>query len=43
MQLYTALVYQGPGLVAEIKSGLAVLLRRDGFSQVSEAVGADHR
>ncbi len=43
VQLYTALVYQGPGLVAEIKSGLAVLLRRDGFSQVSEAVGADHR
>ena len=43
VQLYTALVYQGPGLVAEIKAGLAALLRRDGFSQLSEAVGADHR
>ncbi len=43
VQLYTALVYRGPGLVAEIKAGLAALLRRDGFSQVSEAVGADHR
>ena len=43
VQLYTALVYQGPGLVTEITSGLAALLRRDGFSNVSEAVGADHR
>ncbi len=43
VQLYTALVYQGPGLVAEIKAGLAALLRRDGFSRVGEAVGADHR
>ncbi|MHA1152820.1 MAG: quinone-dependent dihydroorotate dehydrogenase [Alphaproteobacteria bacterium] len=43
VQLYTALIYRGPGLVAEIKAGLAALLRRDGFSQVSEAVGADHR
>ena len=38
-----ALVYRGPGLVAEIKAGLAALLRRDGFSRVGEAVGADHR
>jgi len=43
VQLYTALIYQGPGLVAEITAGLAALLRRDGFSHVSEAVGADHR
>ena len=43
VQLYTALVYQGPGLVAEITAGLAALLRRDGFSQLSQAVGADHR
>ena len=43
VQLYTALVYRGPGLVAEIKAGLAARLRRDGFSRVSEAVGADHR
>ena len=43
VQLYTALVYQGPGLIAEIKAGLAAMLRRDGFSWMSEAVGADHR
>ncbi|MDE2513740.1 MAG: quinone-dependent dihydroorotate dehydrogenase [Alphaproteobacteria bacterium] len=39
VQLYTALVYQGPGLVARIKTDLARLLRRDGFVSVGEAVG----
>ncbi len=43
VQLYTALVYQGPGLVARIKTGLAEALRRDGFTSLAEAVGADHR
>ncbi len=43
VQLYTALVYQGPGLVTRIKSGLAELLRRDGFTSLAQAVGADHR
>jgi dihydroorotate dehydrogenase len=42
VQLYTALVYHGPGLVNEIKRDLAALLRRDGFSSLSAAVGADH-
>jgi dihydroorotate dehydrogenase len=39
VQLYTALVFHGPGLVATIKRDLAKLLRADGFSHVSEAVG----
>lgn len=43
VQLYTALVYQGPDLVGRIKRELADLLRRDGFSSVEAAVGADHR
>ena len=43
VQLYSALVYQGPELVREILTGLIDLLSRDGFSNVSEAVGADHR
>ena len=42
VQLYTALVFRGPALVGRIKRGLADLLRRDGFSSVGEAVGADH-
>lgn len=40
VQLYTALVYQGPGLVARIKRDLLDLIRRDGFSNVAQAVGA---
>ena len=43
LQLYTALVYHGPGLVARIKQGLVERLRRDGFASLVEAVGADHR
>ena len=39
VQLYTALVFAGPGLVGQIKSGLVALLRRDGFSSIVEAVG----
>ncbi len=40
VQIYSALVYDGPGLVARIKRELAVLLRADGFSTVAEAVSA---
>jgi len=43
VQLYTALVYEGPGLVGRIKKGLAARLRADGFATLAEAVGADHR
>ena len=43
VQLYTALIYGGPGLVREIKQSLAGLLRDDGFLNVADAVGADHR
>lgn len=43
VQLYTGLIYRGPGIVRDILGGLVGLLDRDGFGQVSEAVGADHR
>ena len=43
VQLYSALAFQGPGLVRRIKRELAALLARDGFASVAEAVGADHR
>lgn len=39
VQLYSALVYQGPGLAARIAAGLPALLRRDGFASIAEAVG----
>jgi dihydroorotate dehydrogenase len=41
VQLYTALVYQGPGLVARIKNDLMALLKRDGFTSITQAVGKD--
>lgn len=43
VQLYSAMVYHGPGLANRINRELASLLRRDGFSKISEAVGAAHR
>jgi len=39
VQLYTALVYAGPGLVARIKRELLERLRADGFRTVADAVG----
>jgi len=43
LQLYTALIYSGPGLVREINRGLCRLLERDGFGHLSEAIGADNQ
>ena len=40
VQLYSALVYEGPGLAKRINAGLAKLLDRDGFANIGEAVGA---
>lgn len=42
VQLYTALVYQGPGLVRTINRGLVELLRRDGLPSIADAVGIDN-
>jgi len=39
LQLYTALAYQGLGLVPRLLEGLDALLARDGFANVAEAVG----
>lgn len=39
VQLYSALVYEGPALIGRIRSELAALLKRDGFKSVAEAVG----
>jgi dihydroorotate dehydrogenase len=41
VQLYTALVFEGPGLVARIKEELLALIARDGFARISDAIGAD--
>jgi dihydroorotate dehydrogenase len=41
VQLYTALVYEGPGLVPAIGRGLVERLERDGLSSIADAVGLD--
>ncbi|KAM4639346.1 dihydroorotate dehydrogenase (quinone), mitochondrial isoform 2-T2 [Amazona ochrocephala] len=43
VQMYTALVYHGPPVVQAVKQELEELLREQGFRNVMEAVGADHR
>jgi dihydroorotate dehydrogenase len=41
VQLYTALIYAGTALVPRLCRELAALLRRDGFSSLTEAIGVD--
>lgn len=41
VQLYSALVYEGPWLIGRIKRDLAALLARDGVAEVADAVGQD--
>ncbi|EAQ28560.1 dihydroorotate dehydrogenase [Erythrobacter sp. NAP1] len=41
VQLYSAMVYEGPGLGSQIVSGLERLMKRDGFSSIAEAVGSE--
>ncbi len=41
VQLYSAMVYHGPGLGAHIASGLERLMKRDGFASIAEAVGTE--
>jgi dihydroorotate dehydrogenase len=41
LQLLTALIYQGPGVVRTIALGLVQLLARDGVKHVADVVGMD--
>lgn len=41
VQLYSAMVYGGPGLPRQIVRGLERLMRRDGFASIAEAVGSE--
>lgn len=42
VQLFTGLIYEGPGIVPRILSGLLQCLERDGFRTIGEAVGSAH-
>lgn len=41
VQLYSAMVYEGPPIIRRIKTELAALLARDGYASVADAIGAD--
>ena len=40
VQIYSAMVYEGPFLARRIVRGLPALMRRDGFATIAEAVGS---
>ncbi|WP_313432809.1 quinone-dependent dihydroorotate dehydrogenase [Siminovitchia terrae] len=40
IQVYTGMIYEGPGIVKSINTRLLELLKRDGFTNIKEAVGA---
>jgi dihydroorotate dehydrogenase (fumarate)/dihydroorotate dehydrogenase len=40
LQIYTAMVYHGPGIVKVINQGLVERLTRDGFQNIQQAVGS---
>lgn len=42
VQVYTALIYEGPGLPATIKQDLLKLLKRDGYENITEIIGIDN-
>ncbi len=40
VEIYTALIYEGPELLRKLNDGLAMRLKADGFRHISEAVGS---
>ena len=43
VQVYSAFIFKGPALAKDINTKLAELLRKDGFNNISEAVGVDRK
>jgi dihydroorotate dehydrogenase len=41
VQLYSAMVYEGPGIAMRIAKGLAERLKREGYSNIAEGVGTE--
>ena len=42
IQIYTALVYEGPGVVKSIATGLLEKLEASGLKEIGQAVGLAH-
>lgn len=43
VQVITGMIYEGPQLIGSINRGIVKRLKKDGFAQISEAVGSTHR
>ncbi|OGD85408.1 dihydroorotate dehydrogenase (quinone) [Candidatus Curtissbacteria bacterium RBG_13_35_7] len=43
VQLITGMIYEGPQVIGEINRGLVKLLEKDGYSNISEAIGVDNK
>jgi dihydroorotate dehydrogenase len=41
VQMITGMIYEGPQVISEINCGLVELLKKDGFTNISQAIGAD--
>jgi len=41
VQVYSGIIYKGPGVIREINKGIIEFLKKDGFSHISEAIGID--
>ena len=43
VQVYSALIFEGPSLIKKINKGILKLMKRDGYSNISEIIGLDRR
>lgn len=43
LQLITGMIFKGPQLISEINQGLLALLKKDGYTSIDQAIGADYR
>jgi dihydroorotate dehydrogenase len=43
VQIFTGMIYEGPQVISEINQGLVNLLKKDGFTNISQAVGVENR
>ncbi len=42
VQMITGMIFEGPQVISQINQGLATLLKKDGFTHISQAIGADN-
>lgn len=43
IQMITGMIFEGPQVISQINLGLVNLLKKDGYKNIAEAVGADHK